>query len=541
MFSTADVKKLSNFLRQTRWGWALVFPTLAALLALKVYIIFVGYAPTNADIFVWPYFLSDLFSGGFDYSQWTLPPSGYLFPDLPVYTLLWGATGGNVVWALLLQHFLYAGLFVWGAAEVIRRYAGWKTQEALFAAFFIALCVTDAFLIPRPVMVGLMGPASHGQSTWWLFLGACLVWEAWARDGAGGSPALRVNGKNRPTKKDFRLLIYIALAAFLGCFGDKIFAVWFVAPFALAAAVYQRWRICLTLLIAGGLGALAAFKLMPDSSLLYAPTGTWQFIKDIQTQVGIGLFWQDLLSLRHFYPFMLVAILCAPVLGGIYVAYHLKKFPWWIWAAATLMFLPWAISMALQMYDNAENWRHFPFIVFFGILLFIGFVRASTRHWRLFLGGFIIFISFLAVPVALVCPLEEVSYPIYVRDIDAMREELGLKDGLGSYWFSKQTNLLTQNHSFVAPIWKDGRVNPVLGTLRDYENKDFNYILPQILWLPQIIDRFGAPSKIVEVRGINDDYRRPVLIYPDGVLNAKIAQDPLLRALVKQRHSSISN
>ncbi len=539
MFSIGNVKNLKTDFNLIRWKWVLLFPTLAALLLAKVYIIFVGYAAANADLYVWPYFLNDLFSGGFDYAKWTLPPSGYLFPDLPVYTGLWFLTGGNAVWALLLQHFLYAGLFVWGTTAVLRRYAGWKTPESLFAAFFVALCITDPLLVPRAVMVGLMGPASHGQSAWWLLLGACAMWEAWQRDGVG----LPVPPKKRSmrAKKDFRPLVYVGVIAFLGCFGDRIFPVWFVMPFALVAVLHGRWRLFLTLMIAGGCGALMAYNISPSTSFLYTPTGNWRFIQEMQRPVGAAVFWKDMLAFKHECPGFLLILATGLLLGIFYIGQTIKRLPWWTWGAVFLVFAPLVLSFVLGIYDSVDNWRHFPFIVFFALLLFAYFMRAAARHWKIFLAAFVFLPSVWMLPTVFVYSFEDVTYPSFTNDLDTVKHELGLKDGLGSYWFSKQTNLLTRNGSFLAPIWKDGRINPVLGTLRDYENKDFNYILPHTLWLPQLIDRFGPPSRIIELSLQGSGYRRSILIYPDGVLNAKIAADPLLQALVKQRKPVVSN
>lgn len=495
------------------WLWVM-----AGLLVCNVYFAFTQTAPTNADLFVWPYFFQDLFSRGFSWAKWTLPPSGYLFPDLPLCALLWFVSGQDPVLVLLWQHLLYAGLFVWGFSQVVRRYLGWSSTESWFAALFVALCVTNPLLIPPAIMTGLMGPASHGQSTLMFLWGAIVLWELWRRS----------------SKK---LWCFLVAITFLGCLGDRLFALWFVAPVLAVSFLCKRLDILAAVFLAGILGAGVAYAVTPSTGLLYMPTGTWRVIADSSgLPTGWPVFVQDLVVFWHTYPAMCATLIFALVAGGLYLWRAHRRLPWWTMGLAVLIFAPFVLSLGLHIYDGAENWRHFPFIVPLGLLGMLVFVRRYSRRWSVIFGIFSILISLPLAPLAIFSSFDDVRYPSFVHDFDSIKRALKLKDGLSSYWFAKQTNLLTREGVHLAPLWKDGRPNPVLSTLRDYENRDFNYIIAQILWMPRLIERFGQPERVIVIQNDEVFNRWTLMVYPPGALNRRLAEDPLLRALAQERH-----
>lgn len=516
MFSKRPVPKPVRTAPLNLWAW-LGLGVLAVLLLGNITYAFIDLGDINADLFVWTAFFRDWTTPGFEWAKWTLPPSGYLFPDLPLCVLLGYLFNGQTVLMLWAQYIIYAGLWVAGTGLLLRRYLGWGRWESAYAAFFVALCITHPLIIPRAIMTGMIVPAAHGQTAFMVLWAAVALHDVWQ-------------------KPRSRALGWLLGLTFLGALGDRIFAVWWVIPAVAVACVGRRWRLAGLILAAGVAGSALAWAVTPANTLLYTPTGTWRVIKESQLPSGWPVFINDFHIFAKYQPAMCALLLIGALAGGWALWRRRQSLPWWTAGLLLMIFLPWVLSLVLDIYDGAENWRHFPFAVFFSLIGFWGLCRRFVKAGRTLCLGAVAGLSVHILLVACVTPRQEIAYPSFVEDFDNAKELLQLKDGLASYWFCKQTNLLSRKGTFLAPIWKDGRPNPVLTTLRDFENKDFNYIIVDILWQPKILAYYGPPQRAVKLQ--NDAVKNgwTIFIYPPGVLNKRLAEDPGLGQLAAQRN-----
>jgi|GEM_PF-2463152 hypothetical protein len=504
------------------------FAVMGLLIAVEVYLGYLAHGMGDADLYIWGYFMRDLSSGSFNWQDWTLPASGYLFPCLASYSLCWVFCLGNSVLALVLQMILYAWTFAILLKSVLRRLLGWDRPDSWLAALGLTLILANTQTISWGLEQGLLLPQSHGGATLVMLLGILVLHSYWRKGRA-------------------RTLIALGILTALGSFGDKIFILWFVGGAGLIALIHRRWTLMGTLVVSTALGATLVWWITPTASAVYMPNGNWRLIAENTSLRGLPAFWRDLRAGGASFNMCMVALV-GTVIGGLSLWKNRRKLPWWSWGAIWIAAVPLAISIIAQTYESPDNWRHFPFTLLIPLVLLLAALKQISHHWKAVficasLGLLAIELLYFVRQNGAFSDLYTGPFRIIYRglpqpktidDIEFIHSQLHLKDGLATYWISKQVTLQSKDGVFLAPIWRDGRIVPCMTTLRDFEAHHFNYVLTDNLITSQIISHFGPPQKILEVIRKKDRYR--ILVYPDGFLDKALAHDETLLQIKKDRH-----
>ena len=236
----------------------------------------------DADTLLLPSIFRDCVSGHLNWFFWSLPPSRYIFPDVPVYFALRWMVGDGAL-ALILNVWLNYLLLAFALAWAIKVYFDIPFRRGLLPVFFALTIATVPHLFPCGIPHGLFWPSYHSGAFIWSLLSLAVV-GLWLRR-AGWTHAA-----------------FSCVCSFFAGFCEPICFVTFVVP-ALAAVVFWplqsprswRWRLSAGagLLFFACLGSWFGDRLTPLSPLqfLHQYLGIPYYLK-----AGLYAFSRDVLS-----------------------------------------------------------------------------------------------------------------------------------------------------------------------------------------------------------------------------------------------------
>jgi hypothetical protein len=492
------------------------------------------FLPFAHDILMAPDILAQIKAGNFVYAYWILPPARFFFPDFLFYGIMFFLTGGHGVLSLLLLWGTYMVLFVWALQHLFRQYTGLKAPFDLLGAQMTALLILGS----SPYLFTL--PFGHGGTLILTLLGTFALAKFYK------DPAL------------WRLM-GLGLLCFLGTFGDPIFALWFVVG-AMCTVGFSNfpWRQKLLALFTLGTmtlaGELLGASLILDTSAVYASNGSWHVEDALFSSRGTLSFLRDvILYLPRNYTLFTIFL----ILGALFLWKRLRQgtpWPWWAPFALCAAFVPWATSMLCGNYYSAANWRYFPFIFIFSVLWVIEFLFKKGYPQRFWTLSVFFFMAYLLMPLKYIVPLKDIFYPSNTHQLDELRREGLLKDGL-CYFENFPSLSLNHTDIHLAPLDYSAHPYLIMNDLRNFGIAggvgplcNYNFVVRDI---PQnfkansaraVENIFGKPLYIIYVatfcgHGCNPDGSSEIYIYPGGRINRCLEADPTLQRLLRERRN----
>ncbi|OWK41690.1 hypothetical protein FRUB_03768 [Fimbriiglobus ruber] len=424
----------------------------------------------------------DLFVDGYRLDHYQFSAANFAVPDLAVFGLLRAATGRTGPAVLAWGWALFGVLAAAGAAAAFavtprpaRRYLGpiLLTWVAAYAA------VVALRFFQQPVNL-LVQPVYHSGALAFEFLDLCfVVGFLGSRTRAGGAG----------------LLLGLGITCAVAAFSDRTFGLYFPLPFGVGVlgvllirptggvfSALTRTRAVVLLVVVGtgcGVGLLALRKIQgPEDPLaMYWAGPVWDGLGE-RTWELIGILGRELRA-GNVLVEMMIAWYAVCAADAVAALVRRRAGDTWLTPFAFYQFLSAAVLPAvvvpfLLSRTSIEgvaggNWNDFSryFVGPVGMAFFGWPVRlalvATQPTWlplRAAAGAVTTGLATVAVganwddPKTLTNDLSDPT-PAFVREVDAVCERYGVRDGLGSYWVAKPISLFSRTGVRVRQVAPD--------------------------------------------------------------------------------------
>ncbi|GEM_PF-2696411 len=506
-----------------------------------------GLSLYNGDVFFLPCFYRDMVEGHGHWFFWTFSQAKFFFPDMPLYWAFKQFSASYLAplfWEMLVYGAILGCFSVWFFSTFM---GVGRRMAVLCAALHLALFTSPVFNL-FGVLQGVIWPAFHAGGFAITLLSIAVLFTALKQ------------------RRGFWLLLPLG---FLGGFAEPLYLLDFALP-AVVVILADRlsWQfktigILSVLLVGVGMAAgqflspflLPSFSFVKTASLL-----------DIFSKLWLCLCQTVALSPRK--PLALITLLgLAWILWCGRAALRLRWRELIVFGGGAL--LPFAAAFVTGAYTGTGEWRYFPEVVVFGLMLVIGvFLSKGVRPiaWSIVALSAVLPPLCAAVrsacgerPAMYVASVANVGHdPIVCRSLPAWRdlerpadmrtlEELKslyhLHDGLAVDWLCRPTNVLSGTGLRLHQINGRGFPRFLLNSAQEYGvaglssavgNHDF--IVDYLFDGNKLIEHFGMPKAILTLKlypGENGDV--DLLIYPPGVLDGILQNDPSFFHLVSLR------
>lgn len=482
----------------------------------------------NSDMLHLPLMYNDWVSGNLNWFFYSLPPSRFIFPDIPLYFALRGLIGHGIaalvanVW---LNYLLLAALLVVNGRI-------WLQLKARASLLPILLSLT-VFTLPNVfswgIVMGLFWPTAHS--------GAVLV--SLAAFACLGRYLLRGKG----------LVPLLISAFFLGlteplCFILAMLPMFGAIFFSRARGLKHRLSLIAGIFVLVMAGSWLGDRLMPTALMQFLHTK----VPDLDWLIlHAQMFLRDLWHPKVIPSMLILAwgTVCACLL------WRQKKIsrPLFI-GFLGVSFLPLAAMLANGRYMDIESARYFALSILLPLVALFAWLwqRARWQKFLTFAGFAFLVVPFAAAPTTV--SWQTINYPPFVQKLDELKDKYQLQTGLGSYWTAKQVRYFSRQGMIVNILEEDASTFLKLGSLGWLGLRftpppvlTYNYILIKNVPQPDgtiksdlnrdwLLLRFGPPSDVQNFQADGETY--VLWLYKDN-LGVMLERDPQLWGLLSQR------
>ena len=501
----------------------------AVLVLVSFFNIFAAIGPViNTDLLHLPMMYNDWAAGQLNWFFYNLPPSRYIFPDIPVFFFLRGLLGEGVLAMLVnawLNYLLIAALLLVNARIWFR--ASWRS--ALLPVLLALTLLSVPNLFPNGLALGLWWPTMHAGAVIFSLIVFCLL-GVYLRAGSTASAlALGLSG------------FFLGLTDPL-CFVIAMLPVVVALLFHASPALRHRIVTLALFLIMVLMGSWLGDRLAPAAFLKYLHqhlpepgflrTHLLMFIRDLTHPLVVSWVVVLFLGLWALWRHYRHRTVNGPLLTGLLVA----------------LLAPIAAMLLNGRYMDIECVRYFSLSLLLALLAGLGWVYSRIRYRRI-LAACGLTLAFL--PVLLWQPAlqnwQQMTHPQFLAPLALQQKRLHLKAGLTDYetarlarYFGPSTgpvmNILEPDAS---TFLKLGNLGWLGLSLTPEPRLEYNFILfkNETLSRDYVLLRFGPPSRIEHFR-VNDDIF--VIWLYDYDLGIMLERDPYLWTLLNMRLSDSS-
>lgn len=470
----------------------------------------------NGDTLHLPMMFEDWISGRLHWIFWSLPPARYLFPDIPLYFFLRLLTSEGVL-AMLLNVWLNFFCILFLTANLLKLTLNLPLKKGLPSVLLAFTIFTIPQLVPIGAVMGAFWPTFHsGAILWSLLAFNCLF--LWLR------------------RSTILGTIGLMGSIFLVGFSDPIVFTIFEVPILGFLLFYQGrpwtfrlWSMVAVVLLCAA-GGWVGDRLTPWTFFQFKHHAM-PLLPDLIK--GMVCFGRDLLKPEA--TFGILAFLS----GGGLLLFKLRgsSLNRGLWVGLFLLILtPIIGAIFIGRYVDLYNWRYFPLSILLPIIALV----FAFFHRKIIMATVCFSVFTLSLIYVPQWPAwADLTYPSDVRQLDSLRDRLGLKGGLAEYWLAKPMRYFSRVKVPVYPIDHDGLeylkvVNLAwLGiSFTPPPTVDYNFIITQDLDPSVLLGCYGEPVRIYPFHG--EKGLSQLWIY-DYNLGTVLAKDETLWKLISLR------
>lgn len=498
----------------------------------------------NSDSLYLPYLYQDLIMRNGKFSEWIFSPTPYFFPDMLIYFIL-AAISGHLRLTILLYAIVQLTLYYWLIIAIAKKIIKNKTDISLLhlSVFISLLLLGKGYLQQETLIMGLISQSHFGTALMFL-LGLLLM--------------LNTFSSNNPWN-----YVFLFIICFLTVFSDILYLTQFLVPailslcFMIFLSNHRKEKIIyIKNILVICLSCTSSYIIYKSKILPIHLDDYTSHLLRIHSFELIPAAEKIISNLSVFYHHNTITFSFLGLFIALTLYYFIKepfKNPGYIesnkFFIFTISFLFASIIagiLSLLFFDNnlmAKNYinlRHcIPYIifpVFLGVPLFlIMYTRLAET-----ISSYYIYIIILMLSFAyFFSPKGAISniinfYPASTACLDFYADKYHLKNGVSYYfWETRANSFLSKKNLNIVQINFDISSGPIpklyFNTLRDFKNKDFNFILIGREHLvdtsPHVVsniqgfkEKFGTPSFEFTCPSWNDK-KNTVFVYQSGLLN----------------------
>lgn len=482
----------------------------------------------NSDMLHLPLMYNDWISGNLNWFFYSLPPSRFIFPDIPLYFGLRGLIGHGIaalvanVW---LNYFLLAALLILNA----RIWFQIKARTALIPVLLSLTIFTLPNIFSWGIVMGLFWPTAHSGTVLVSLIAFALL----------GRTLLK--GKGRTA-----LLISAFLLGFTEplCFILAMLPMFAVIFFSRTPTLKRRLVLIASIFVLVMAGSWVGDRLMPTALMQFLHTTMPSFD---WLALHAQMFLRDLTHPKVIPSMLILALgtVCA------YLLFRQKKItrPAFI-GFLSVSFLPLAAMLANGRYMDIDSARYFALSILLPMLAVLawGWQQARWQKCLAYAGFAFVLVPFLAAPTTV--NWQTINYPPFVQKLDELKERYQLQTGLGSYWTAKQVRYFSRQGMVVNILEEDASTFLKLGSLGWLGLRftpppllTYNYILIKNVPQPDgtvksdlnrnwLLLRFGPPCDVQNFQADGETYVVWIYNYDLGII---LERDPVLWSLLSKR------
>lgn len=482
----------------------------------------------NSDMLHLPLMYNDWISGKLNWFFYSLPPSRFIFPDIPLYFILRGIIGHGIaalvanVW---LNYLLLATLLILNARIWFRL----PVRTVLIPVLLSLTIFTLPNIFSWGIVMGLFWPTAHsGAVLVSLIAFACL-----------GRYLLRGRGHIALLVSSFFLGFTEPLCFILGML--PMLAVIF---FSRTPALKRRLILIASIFALVMAGSWLGDRLMPTAWMQYLhttiPSFDWLLLH-------AQMFLRDMLHPKVIPAMLILAwgTVCAYLLFR-----HKKISRTFLIGFLCVSFLPLMAMLANGRYMDIESARYFALCILLPLVAIFAWLwqRARWARFLTYAGFAFLLVPFAAAPTTV--DWRTINYPPFVQKLDSLKDRYHLQTGLGGYWTAKQVRYFSRQGMVMNILEEDASTFLKLGSLgwlglrfTPLPLLQYNYILIKNVPQPNgtvksdlnrdwLLLRFGPPSDIQNFQSDGETYVLWIYNYDLGIM---LERDRQLWSLLSQR------
>lgn len=462
-----------SLLRKSAWTWyfASVLLGIGFLLIIFADIGDTGFARKyfNSDMLYDPVIFRDIFLDGSGLKGWHMNAAPNFFPDMFFYSIFMALTGDFISANFLFSIFQYLailGLILWIFRQFDKKNALQYAATFNFLMFFYLLIpvFTGRFHLTFQVI-----SISYHIGSFIMFLLSLNLLIFYMR------------------KKSVSILVLLFLSTLLGVFNDRLFISQFVfslIPLLMLLLNHVHRKILLrplSVIIAATLLGLGFFRLLKVSGYIHIIDTGFKMFNFENLSVSWRTFADyiaDIFRSYHAERGIVVIFILALIFALTYLLIHRKKilqpapeapcFYKDYLVIVLVTYLP--VTLFMPVINGAfvsESIIRFNVMAFFMGIVLLPLVLGTwelTEKWTTRLLQFLLPLTtftFLAIFVAKIATVEFPDgiehyfnyYPEKARVIDELKEEHGLKYGVGDYWYAKYMTMFSKKEVRVYTVF----------------------------------------------------------------------------------------